>query len=346
MLDEQQITAARSYNTAQAFDPPEGFCRHYLSGACFDPSSHEYAVGVAAFQTDNRLMVDGKAGPSTQSKIRQHYAEAVPAPVPAAGLFQMVETDRQRLASFTVAHEGGKNNPYAGCNLDAEYQGSFDAPRRDADNKKIPRGERNKHSGFKPHRASKYNPTGGFHIGLSYGAWQAAQEPGSLGTLLAAMNAADTATFGKVFVAPAELLIVTNAKGKRSGTRSPRTQPVAGADLWTQPWVDRFKRAGEHTPFQAAQRSWVAKHYLDPALETAARYNLNREGDIAVLFDVSIQFGPANMRKYVGRSGLKEGAVTTDKSIERVISALPKGHASRRKSILKAAGQARQYQLD
>jgi hypothetical protein len=343
MLTPTQLESAREYNVQQGYVPPDDFARHFFSSACYDPSAAEYAAGIAAFQSANNLVIDGKAGPTTQTKILQHYAplgELVPS-TPSG----LSPEDRQRLASFTVAHEGGKKNPYAGCNLDAEYEGSFDKPKRDDAGKRIPRDRRNRHAGFKPHRASRYGKSGGFHVGLSYGAWQAAQEPGSLGTLLREMRDADREYFDKVFVTPAELLLVTNARGKRSGTRSGRTQPVAGVDLWKEPWVSRFRLAGEHVPFQAAQRSWVARQYLDPALKTAAKYNLNREGDIAVLFDVAIQFGPANMRKYVGRSGLKAGAETTDKSIEKVIRALPKGHGPRRRSILKDAGQERTYEL-
>ena len=107
------------------------------------------------------------------------------------------------------------------------------------------------------------------HDGLRLGPHQATQDTGELGELLALMRDADPAGFAQIFgpEAPA-LLEITTAEGPSSletpDGRGPRVRPVAGLDLWEEPWVERFRAAARHPPFQAAMRAQILARRLDP----------------------------------------------------------------------------------
>ncbi|MGI9507415.1 MAG: hypothetical protein ACR2RE_30600, partial [Geminicoccaceae bacterium] len=80
------------------------------------------------------------------------------------------------------------------------------------------------------------------HEGLRFGFYQASQDGGELGELLAAMRGAAPDAFAEIFGPAADLLIETlQAEGPSSlempEGRSARVQPVEGADLWEEPWV-------------------------------------------------------------------------------------------------------------
>ncbi|MGQ0564360.1 MAG: hypothetical protein ACT4OK_04735 [Gemmobacter sp.] len=107
------------------------------------------------------------------------------------------------------------------------------------------------------------------HDGLRIGPHQAGQDTGELGELLHLMRAADPAAFARVFGAEGEaLLSVAGAAGPSGldspGGRGPRVQPVAGIDLWEEPWIARFREAARHGPFQAAMRAQIVARRLDP----------------------------------------------------------------------------------
>lgn len=250
--------------------------------------------------------------------------------------------DRIILVNYTVAFEGGKKNPFGAMNLDKEYEGYFDQPRtvtRKGKRVSLTPLERSKQPNHKPHRASKYG-NDPFHIGLSYGAWQAAQEPGSLGKLLRYMQKENPDLFHKVFQYPDEILAVTNAKGGRVGSRSPRTQPVHGADLWEEPWVDRFETAGVHTDFQRAQGLWVADNYLDPALRVCEDVGLETAADLAVAFDIAIQFGVGGLKSRASKVPKGKWSL---KKLEGLIKALPASHRPRREKIAALAGHEKHF---
>lgn len=307
---------------------PAEFISTYCNGSV--PGQDEFSIGVYHYQYERGLDLDGCLGNETYGDISDKYNVDT--------YSTLTEDTKSDIVSYTVKFEGGsRKNPYASLNRDAEYRGLFDRPKRKG-RVKIPVEERTQR-----HRASKYNPSGGFHIGLSYGAWQAAQEPGSLGTLLKYMQREDSSLFTEVFGPDSnELLRVTNSKGRRNGRRSPRTRPVGGADLWQDPWASRFKKAAEHETFRKAQRKWVADKYLDKILDTADDYSLDSKGALAVLFDIAIQFGVGGCKKRV-RKALKPGQPFSEDSILKVINVLPKHHRARRLHILKAAGQETRY---
>lgn len=345
-LSKNQSESAIRYNTwaSENVFPqglPEKFSGAWMTST--DPTTEEFALSILAFQDEMDLSTDGKLGTNTLAKIHEWSNKDCEEKeeIPTENFKQLTEEIKAEIVGFTVKFEGGSSkNPYAGVNLDYEYKGYFDRPKR-KNGKKVPIKDRTKR-----HRASKYNPSGGFHIGLSYGAWQAAQEPGSLGQLLKVMHKDDPDLFKEVF-GPLwkELIEMTSSRNRRVGKRSSRVQPLGGKDLWEQPWVSRFKEAANHEVFRKSQRKWVASRYLEPALEVAELYNLDSKGDLAVIFDIAIQFGVYGMKKRVRRALKPKGNSTDyDKSdILKVINALPKNHRPRRKHILKDAGQDERY---
>lgn len=322
---------------------PAAFVLRYFNKICPAPGSSAFAQGVMKFQAEHSLIVDGKLGTKTLGTINQVFPPEAHIP-PEDGRVLLTEAKKAEIVGYTVSFEGGKgSNPYASLNRDAEYEGWFDQPKTKA-GKKLNPAERAKEKNSSPHRASKYHPSGGFHVGLSYGAWQAAQEPGSLGQLLTAMQKKDPVLFQNVFGAGwQDLLRTTNATNRRTGVFSARTQKVGGAYLWQAPWTTRFQEAATHETFREAQRDWVAAQYLTPALEIAQDYNMDSQGDLAVLFDIAIQFGLGGLRKYVGAAKLVSGSKYSETKVTALINALPSGHRPRRQHILAAAGQTVRY---
>ena len=135
-----------------------------------------------------------------------------------------------------------------------------------------------------------------YHVGLSYGVIQFTQDSGTLGQLLSMMRDRDAATFAQTFGPDADRLIdVTTATGPASSQspdgRSARVQPVAGADLWVEPWVSRFRAAGAIEAFKAAQRELAARAYLDPMLRFAGWMGLDTERALTIAVDRAIQMG-------------------------------------------------------
>jgi hypothetical protein len=165
---------------------------------------------------------------------------------------------------------------YSACNLDGEFEGRFPG----------------------------HSAAGTWHVGLSFGNIQFTQDSGSLGTLLTAMRDRDRATFDSTFGADAdELIRVTTAPGPESrqspGGRSARVQPVAGADLWREPWVSRFRQAGAHPPFQAVQNEIGARLYLEPMRLFAHWLGLNTLRGFAMCIDRSVNMGVPGARQFI-----------------------------------------------
>lgn len=136
------------------------------------------------------------------------------------------------------------------------------------------------------------------HDGLSLGPHQANQDTGELGELLSLMQSADPASFAQIFGAAAEgMLRVTNTAGPSSldspGGRSARVQPVEGRDLWEDPWVDRFRTAARHAPYQAAMRAHIIARRLEPMLPVAAALGFESVRGQAMLLVMAVQSGVA-----------------------------------------------------
>ena len=129
-----------------------------------------------------------------------------------------------------------------------------------------------------------------YHVGLSFGIAGFAQDPGELGQLVTMMQLRDAAKFTEVFGPQAGALTETlNLPGPPSGTtetgRSVRVQPVAGTDVWEEPWRSRFVEAGHHRPFQGAEIELAAGLYLDPVLQFATDLGLATPRALAIIFD-------------------------------------------------------------
>ena len=143
------------------------------------------------------------------------------------------------------------------------------------------------------------------HDGLRYGPHQAAQDSGELGELLALMQETDGTTFAQIFGSDAgELVAVTTAEGPSGldspGGRGPRVQPVAGRDLWEEPWLERFRNAARHAPFQAAMRAQILARRLDPLRPVAQALDIENDRGLAMLLCLGIQRGVEGAMAHVG----------------------------------------------
>jgi hypothetical protein len=166
-----------------------------------------------------------------------------------------------------------------------------------------------------------------WHVGLSYGIIQFTQDSGVLGKLLTMMRDRDGAKFAEVFGPDAdELVRVTSIECEPSRRypdgRSPRMQPVGGADLWDEPWLARFRAAGEHRPFQAAQNELAARTFIDPMLPFANWLGLNTDRALVTVIDRAVQLGPGGARTWIMQA---VGPITTAALRQAALTAL--GHA-------------------
>lgn len=183
--------------------------------------------------------------------------------------------DKMRIIDHVAPFESGGD--YGAINADGEFKGTFGTT----------------------HPAHQQ-----YHVGLTYGLIQFTQDSGKLGELLRMMRERDPDAFAKTFGPDSdELLRVTNAVGPASshsaGGRSARVQPVAGADLWQEPWVARFRAAAQNDHFKAAQRELAAKAYLDPMLKFAGWLGLDTERALTIVLDRSVQMGVGGAKRWI-----------------------------------------------
>ena len=228
------------------------------------PGTKAFSKFVSDFQKDNDLVIDGKLGPNTLSRLRQSYFD---------NKARCCMSDYLNIVRVTSRFEG----KFWTVNRDGEFKGLFDRP-------------------GKPHWAS-----GKIHIGLSYGFIQFTQDSGTLGKVLKRMHDKDPKRFKDIFGEFSnQLLEVTNRSGReRTNGRSPRVQPVGGHDLWSDYWVRRFIQAGRHTPFQEAQMEAAIELYMKPAIKTAEQFNISSERGLAMVFDRTVHYGPRGARELI-----------------------------------------------
>lgn len=174
---------------------------------------------------------------------------------------------------------------------------------------------------FSNPRLSQYQR---WHVGLSFGLIQFTQDSGGLGQLLRMMRERDPARFREIFGPDADALVeVTNRSGPSGrevpGGRSVRVQPVGGADLWQEPWISRFRAAGAHPPFQAAQNELAVRRHVDPMLAFAAGFGLNTERALAMVVDRGIQMGTGGARRWLTEA---IGPIRTDAQRQQALGAL------------------------
>lgn len=190
------------------------------------------------------------------------------------------------------------NGNFSAVNRDGEFEGRFNRPNEE-------------HPAFET-----------YHIGLSYGIVQFTQDSGMLGRLLEMMHEADADRFFEVFGEHSdELLVVTNTPGpasRRNPPRGARIREVDGADLWQEPWVSRFRAAGDVPSFQAAQRTLAAEHFLVPMLTFAGWLGLNTDRALSIVFDRAIQQGKGGARRWImGAVGPIENVVDAQEVLSR-----------------------------
>lgn len=225
---------------------------------------------------------------------------AAPAPpaasvaAPAGRLALTIDDKRALLAQ--IAGDGGLDR-YSALNADGEYKGRFG-----------------------PNDPAYHH----HHLGLAFGIVQFGQESGDLGRLLTLMKQRDEAAFGRIFGEHAdELIAVTTAAGPPSSDspdgRSARTQPVAGADLWDEPWVSRFRDAGAEPAFQAAQNELAATLFIDPMLPFAGDLGLDTDRALAIVADRAAQLGCERAKQWIVAAA---GPIQTDAIRQQALAAL------------------------
>jgi hypothetical protein len=206
--------------------------------------------------------------------------QSLDAPPPAAAARQPLTIDvKKRIIERIAKFESGRDG-YSAINPDGEYEGRFGTG----------------HPAY--HR---------YHVGLSYGLIQFTQDSGLLGRLLVMMRQRDGQAFSQMFGGDPntvqQLIDVTTASGspsrKSPNGRSARVQPVGGADLWREPWLSRFRQAGQHVPFQAAQNQLAAEAFLDPMLRFAGWLGLDTERALAMVVDRAIQMGRGGAASWI-----------------------------------------------
>ena len=143
-----------------------------------------------------------------------------------------------------------------------------------------------------------------YHTGLAFGIAEFGQDSDTLGQLLSLMHDRDPETFASVFGPAADaLLAVTTAPGPSGehvdGDRGPRVQPVDGADLWEEPWLSRFRAAGEVPAFRAAQNQLAAELFLAPLLPVAAGFGLVSERALAMVLDRAFVLGEQGAKRWL-----------------------------------------------
>lgn len=302
------------------------------------------AIGLLiAWQKENNVdtgMDFGFCGPKTMKAMERQWSDEAREELPGqlSEVFfpkdtspKITKTLQKLMIDFTMKFEGGIHSPYSACNCDGEWRGLFDRPK----NLDIPK---------RPdkHWASRYNSDGGTHIGLSWGAWQFTQDGGALGRVLTEAQATSPVDFEADFGGPgvsSALLAMCQKKGRDrvrgsdGGARSCRVQKLGGMDLWEGIWLERFRAAGKKPYAQAAQRAIAVIKYLTPAVKLAQIAGINKLNEIAVMFDIAIQFGDGGLASRLDRAKRAGGGLL----IEKLIRQLPENRQERRRSILKAA---------
>lgn len=205
-----------------------------------------------------------------------------------------LDLDAKRKIILRIARDEGGGD-YAAINADGEYEGKFPG----------------------------HPAIGKYHVGLSFGLIQFTQDS-SLGELLVRMGERDAKAFRDIFGDQSdELIRVTTAAGSPSSEsptgRSARVQPVGGTDLWKEPWLSRFQRAGRHRPFQEVQEELAIARYLDPVLQFATWLGLDTERALAMVVDRSIQMGVEGAKRWIIAT---LGPVSTPTLLQPALTAL------------------------
>jgi hypothetical protein len=133
------------------------------------------------------------------------------------------------------------------------------------------------------------------HLGLSWGIVQFTQRGGMLGRVLQGCHRRAASRFADVFGRSGdELLRVTGLPGEE-----PRLVAVGGAFLWQEPWLSRFRKAGEVAEFRAAQNEVAIEGYLDRNLAFFGWLGFNTDRALAMAYDRLVNMGNAGGRRFL-----------------------------------------------
>jgi hypothetical protein len=274
--DDARNAQEQSWEGAQSLPFPDGIPE---PAALVDEDQRAWSEELEG--VDNEFTYRGLDEPDAPSAegSRTVQVEEPPAPAPAFIVprpLALTIEDKRNVIEKIAGSESGPDR-YGAINADGEFKGRFGPV----------------HPAYHHH-----------HVGLSYGIVQFTQESGNLGRLLQMMRERDEQSFGQIFGPHADQLIqVTTAAGPRSSEstdgRSARTQPVEGADLWEEPWISRFRQAGEVVAFQAAQNELAAAAFLDPMLRFASDLGLDTDRALTIVVDRAVQMGVTGARHWV-----------------------------------------------
>ena len=240
------------------------------------------------------------AGIDAGFPYRSLEGDVVVEPAPTAAVAPrplQLTIDEKRTVIEKIAGAESGSDRYGAINADGEFKGRFGPS----------------HSAYQR-----------YHVGLSYGIIQFTQDSGNLGRLLTMMRERDEATFRQTFGEHAdELVAVTTAAGPAAREspdgRSARTQPIDGADLWEEPWITRFRHAGEVTAFQAAQNELAASAFLDPMLGFAGDMGLETDRALTMSVDRAVQMGVDGARHWIAAA---VGPISTPAVRQQALAAL------------------------
>lgn len=357
-MSVKDVKACIAYNTEHTSQEELPGIAYTIGLKPFTTWGSAEVMALAVWQGKLKLSPDGVFGPKTRNAMARSLGSRgdtrpenpeVPAEVMATHgafgpdtLLPLTDSEKVKICSWTFIHESGKGNAaYSACNADGEYKGLFDRPRE------LPIESRTRR-----HPASKFNPGGGYHVGLSFGRIQHAQKYGSLGKVLKMTREIDKAAFDKWAggekVADELIRVTTSEPGQTVNGRCPLTQPVAGADLWEEPWLTKFRSLGKMKACQKAQDKRMIDSYLEPVLAMCRQYKIDRHSLIAVLFDICVQCGKKGLMRYftramTGVSAVRDGGRPED--VLRVINQLPRDIQDRRRNILRSAPHNLRYSL-
>jgi hypothetical protein len=142
--------------------------------------------------------------------------------------------------------------------------------------------------------------TRGRQFGLCFGLVLFTQESGRLGSVLRLMQRRDADAFADIFGPDAAALVGTTT----APTPAERLAPVGGEYLWSERWVERFRRAGGVPAFQAAQNEEAVEGLFRPMLKVAFELGLNTDRGLAMAYDRVVTCGlGGGLRRVVQAAG-------------------------------------------
>lgn len=149
--------------------------------------------------------------------------------------------------------------------------------------------------------------------GNSYGIIQWTQRSGNLYGLLAFMQKKHPAEFEKYF-GPRWRDLLDHAKGAGDAMRSGISDGTSSGRLWEEPWLSRFKAAGQDPLLAEAQWDYAENHdqHILGAEYAASKLGVRSERALALFYDRTVQQGTGANRQIVAAVLQKWGGSRPD----------------------------------